>query len=367
MGSKVGWVASALCGLGFATDAVLSQSAIPLFSHNFHTTIGEGPPVVAVAFLSSCPASKEFQQQWEIAATELGDVGLKLYSVDCELDADVCDIMAIDLHPSLLLFRDGEFAKQYPHQYTSSVITAWLSHEVASTTKTVENMDQIFGAVNAAAAVGRAVVVEVEADGTIGHLRRLAAARLMKHDWVDFVIATEELPHLQPGTITVLSECHSKTEIVQCLLASASGPMPLTGDALPPCCLGWVSQEQLPGDANAEPPLEAKTTMDHALRWLSDWLYDHDVPDCGEITDRNAVRYLNKEPRRLGVLYLPTEACAEAFGDEEEQACRGAWQGYPAAVAALNAGRAAAATLRRTHKVVPNPDGPGPPGAVKRP
>ena len=84
MGSKVGWVASALCGLGFATDAVLSQSAIPLFSHNFHTTIGEGPPVVAVAFLSSCPASKEFQQQWEIAATAARSIAIPLLGRKCE-------------------------------------------------------------------------------------------------------------------------------------------------------------------------------------------------------------------------------------------------------------------------------------------
>ena len=52
-----------------------------------------------------------------------------------------------------------------------------------------------------------------------------------------------------------------------------------------------VAAEEPPDKLPEKLPEELPAGGDTAVRWLSDWVYDHDVPLLGQITDRNAARY----------------------------------------------------------------------------
>lgn len=195
-------------------------------------------------------------------------------------------MMLIEEYPTVMLYRNGAFIKPYPHQLAASVLHRWLRHQAAPVMPTVAGLPGLAAAVAAAAEAGRAVAAQLlpaaaEPAGTAATANgRLAAARLGRHDYVDFV-AVSGLPAttvegLAGGTV-VLAECAGLPEVEVCLAAAAAAGG--SSEELPLCCLGAVLPEELPAGG------------DTAVRWLSDWVYDHDVPLLGQITDRNAARY----------------------------------------------------------------------------
>ena len=176
------------------------------------------------------------------------------------------------------------------------MLAPWLSRQTRPPLSSVSGLSGLFRAVDAAAAIGRAVAAYLKPAGLAGQDSastahgQLAAARLARHDFVDFVVCeSREPPELNfPATVIgstlVLAECADEVEAAACVAAAADTAELDNSDVLPPCCLGVVGAEALREAGGGEASSES------AVRWLSDWLYDHDVPMVGQITDRNAPR-----------------------------------------------------------------------------
>ena len=328
-------------------SAAAAQLPAALDGLSFNGTLATRP-VAAVAFFDSFGASLMLEAEWDAAAEVLAreqqaegdDDAVELFSVDCDEDASVCEQAVPGRIPAIMLFREGKVAKaEYPHQHTAAVIASWLRKEAAPPVRRVTGVEGLSAAVDTAAESGRAVAALLSLDGGVsedevaaGTLGKLAAARLQRHDFVDFVavagagLATDEAAEEKDtsaagsgsssgrssGSVVMLAECAGQEEVSACLRATRRG----SSKQLPACCLGAME----PGEAAGLNGRRDAASELLAMRDLSDWVYDSDVPLFGQINERNAARYLNKEPKKLGVMYLPIDSsCAQQEQEQEQE------------------------------------------------
>ncbi|KAF3907593.1 hypothetical protein AA313_de0204053 [Arthrobotrys entomopaga] len=115
----------AMAGVGMAADA--PSDVHQLKSDNFDEFIKENKLVLAEFYAPWCGHCKALAPEYETAATELKDKGVKLIKVDCTEESDLCQKQGVEGYPTLKVFRGSlDGPTPYTGQRKSANIVSYM-------------------------------------------------------------------------------------------------------------------------------------------------------------------------------------------------------------------------------------------------
>jgi protein disulfide isomerase family A protein 3 len=101
------------CGLTVTLAA--ASDVLEFTDADFATKIQEHPVILVEFFAPWCGHCKRLAPEYEKAATALKDEdpAVSLAKVDCTVNTEVCQKYGVSGYPTLKIFRNGEFSKEY--------------------------------------------------------------------------------------------------------------------------------------------------------------------------------------------------------------------------------------------------------------
>ncbi|KAF9909676.1 protein disulfide-isomerase precursor [Lobosporangium transversale] len=104
----VGLAATSMMAGVRAEETPKASDVLDLGAKNFSDTIKENKLILVEFYAPWCGHCKALAPEYEIAATQLKEVGIPVAKVDCTVETDVCKDHGVQGYPTIMVFRDGQ-------------------------------------------------------------------------------------------------------------------------------------------------------------------------------------------------------------------------------------------------------------------
>ncbi|KAG0198463.1 protein disulfide-isomerase precursor [Mortierella sp. GBA30] len=113
-------LSAAVSLFGLAATSMLAgvraeSDVLELTEKNFASSIKDQKLMMVEFYAPWCGHCKALAPEYEIAATQLKEIGIPIAKVDCTVEKDLCQEQGVSGYPTLKVFRDGE-----PSDYNSA-------------------------------------------------------------------------------------------------------------------------------------------------------------------------------------------------------------------------------------------------------
>ncbi|KKA27181.1 hypothetical protein TD95_005158 [Thielaviopsis punctulata] len=113
--------------LAAALKMVAAESdVVSLTTDSFNDFIKSNDLVLAEFFAPWCGHCKALAPEYEVAATELKDKGIRLAKVDCTEETSLCSSFGVEGYPTLKVFRGLDNITPYTGQRKSAAISSYM-------------------------------------------------------------------------------------------------------------------------------------------------------------------------------------------------------------------------------------------------
>ncbi|KAF3922053.1 hypothetical protein ABW20_dc0107486 [Dactylellina cionopaga] len=121
---------SVLISFVAAAGMAAASDVVDLKTDNFDTFIKDNNLVLAEFFAPWCGHCKALAPEYEKAATELKDKGIKLIKVDCTEETDLCQKQGVEGYPTIKVFRGGlDNPTPYTGQRKADSIVSYMTKQ----------------------------------------------------------------------------------------------------------------------------------------------------------------------------------------------------------------------------------------------
>jgi len=131
-----------ICG----TYAVEKDGNVLIFTdENFHTEIAKHNVILVEFYAPWCGHCKRLAPEYGIAATKLfkRDQSVALAKVDCTVEKSTCSKYGVSGYPTLKIFKNGEFSKEYDGPREADGIIKKMVKEAGPVSKKLETVDAL--------------------------------------------------------------------------------------------------------------------------------------------------------------------------------------------------------------------------------
>jgi len=125
----------------FGTYAVEKDGNVLIFTDaNFHTEIAKHNVILVEFYAPWCGHCKRLAPEYATAATKLfaKDQSVALAKVDCTVEKSTCSKYGVSGYPTLKIFKNGEFSKEYDGPREADGIIRKMMKEAGPVSKTLE-------------------------------------------------------------------------------------------------------------------------------------------------------------------------------------------------------------------------------------
>ncbi|CAG5128365.1 unnamed protein product [Candidula unifasciata] len=129
---------AAVCSPAAAADDVLVFT-----DSNFQLEISRYPVILVKFYAPWCGHCKQLAPEYEKAASILkrADPSVPLAKVDCTVETDTCSRYGVSGYPTLKIFKNGEYSKDYDAERETDAIVKKMNREAGPVSKKLETVE----------------------------------------------------------------------------------------------------------------------------------------------------------------------------------------------------------------------------------